>query len=193
MHHKNNPDAYARPVFSFGNKLKRFTWQIVWTLFCSWTPIPLHSWRVFVLRCFGAKIGKSNFIYPTCKIWAPWLLSTEDVVTIASGVTIYNPGGVYIGHHSIISQEAFLCSATHDYNSPDFTYIKKAIMLEAYVWICAKATILPGVRCFEGAVLGATSTATKDLDAWMVYAGNPAIALKIRHNFHLKKKELQSQ
>jgi putative colanic acid biosynthesis acetyltransferase WcaF len=182
-HNFTNSDAYTRPVFSFRNKLNRLLWAIAWALFCRWTPAPLHFWRIFILRLFGAQIGKTNFVYPSCKIWAPWLLITKEVVTIGPGVEIYNPNGVTLGHHTILSQDAYLCGATHDYNTLEFTYIRKSINTEAYVWICAKAIVLPGVNCKEGSVLGAGSVASKDLDAWTVYAGNPAMALKKRSQF----------
>lgn len=179
-------DEYLRPAFSLRNKVKRLIWQISWFWICRWTPKPLHKWRCFVLRFFGAKIGKSNFIYPDCKIWAPWLLETEDVVTIGSGAEIYNPGMVYLGHHTIISQGAYLCGATHDYNSKEFTYLKKKIITESYVWICARAVVLPGVVCKEGSVLGASSITNKNLSSWSIYAGNPAVFIKSRVNFTIK-------
>ncbi len=182
-HNKNDVDAYKRPIFSVFNKVKRLIWKASWLLLCSWTPAPFHTWRVIVLRAFGAKIGKSNFIYPTCKIWSPWLLTTEDVVTIGPGVELYNPERIFLGHHSILSQDAYLCCATHDYNSIKFTYLKKEIVIEAYVWICAKAVVLPGVHCFEGSVLGASSITSKNLETWSVYAGNPSKFIKKRNDF----------
>lgn len=184
-----NSDAYIQPVFPLGNKIRRLFWMVVWRLFCSWTPIPMHSWRIFVLKLFGAKIGKNNFIYPSCKIWAPWLLETQDVVTIGGNVEIYNPGKVRLEHHAIISQYAYLCGATHDYNSPDFQYISKEIILKPYAWVCAKAIVLSGVTCEEGSVLGAGSTTSKNLLPWTVYAGNPACPVKERRNF-LKELEM---
>jgi putative colanic acid biosynthesis acetyltransferase WcaF len=102
------------------------------------------------------------------------------VVTIGRGAEIYNPGGVRLAHHTIISQDAYLCGATHDYNSRDFTYVKRLIESEPYAWVCARAIVLPGVRLGEGAVLGAGSVATRSLEAWTVYAGNPARAVRPR-------------
>ena len=184
------PDAYVQPSFSFLNRLRRYFWNFAWFVLCRWTPKPMHGWRAYILRLFGAKIGKSNFIYPDCKIWAPWFLETQDVVTIGPGVEIYNPGGVYLDHHSILSQGAYICGATHDYNTIDFTYIKKRIRIEAYVWICAKAVILPGVHCKEGSVLGAASVTSGSLEPWTVYAGNPAKVVKQRTNFLEKVGEI---
>ncbi len=182
-HNSNSADAYKRPIFSTYNKIRRLFWQISWLFLCRWTPAPLHAWRVVVLRLFGATIGKTNFIYPSCKIWAPWLLETEDVVTIAPGVEIYNPGGVFLGHHAILSQDAYICGATHDYNSIDFTYLMQKIVIDPYVWVCAKAIVLPGIHCGEGSVLAAGAIATKNMDTWMVYGGNPAKPIKQRIDF----------
>jgi putative colanic acid biosynthesis acetyltransferase WcaF len=133
-----------------------------------------------VLKFFGAKLGRNNFIYPNVVIWAPWLLETGDVVTLGAGVEVYNPGGVALGHHTIISQNAFICGATHDFNTREFTYIAKKIQTDSYVWICARAVLLPGVCCGEGSVLGAAAVASRDLEPWTVYAGNPALPVKLR-------------
>jgi len=179
-HNPDNPDPLLRPSFSFGDKVKRLVWSVAWSLLCRWTPKPFHNWRSLVLRMFGGKIGNSNFIYPSCKIWAPWLLTTEDCVTIGPGVEVYNPGGVLLQDHAIVSQDAYLCGATHDYDSPEFTYIKKRITVGPYAWVCAKAIVLPGVHCKEGSVLGAAAVATRDLEPWTVYAGNPAKLVKPR-------------
>jgi putative colanic acid biosynthesis acetyltransferase WcaF len=181
-HDTNSSDPYIKPVFPFQDKLRRFFWNITWFLLCRCTPNTFHKWRVFILRSFGAIIGRQNFIYPTSKIWAPWLLVTEDVVTIGPGVELYNPGGVNIGHHAILSQDAFICGATHDYNEFAFTYIKKEIIIKHHVWIGAKAVVLPGVICMEGSVLGAAAVTSKNMDAWTVYAGNPAKPVKKRIN-----------
>ena len=172
-----------RPSFSITDKVRRMLWNVSWLLLCRWTPKVMHSWRIMILRIFGASIGKNNFIYPDCKIWAPWLLQTEDVVAIGPGAEIYNPGGVRLEHHSIISQYAYLCGATHDYDAVEFTYVKKQIIVGPYAWVCAKAIVLPGVHCKEGSVLGAGSVTSKSLDAWTVYSGNPAKPVKPRNNF----------
>ncbi|MFT3932641.1 MAG: hypothetical protein QM726_03415 [Chitinophagaceae bacterium] len=189
-HSSNSADPYLRPPFPFVDKLRRYTWSTAWLLLCRWTPNPMHNWRRAVLKMFGAKISEKNFIYPSCKIWAPWLLQTEEVVTIGPDVEIYNPGGIRLGHHSIISQGAFICGATHDYNSADFTYIKKEIVLAPYAWICAHAVVLPGVTCGEGSVLGAAAITSRDLKPWTVYAGNPARAVAARNNFTTESKAI---
>ena len=61
----------------------------------------------------------------------------------------------------------------------------KAIRTEPQVWICARAIVLPGVHCQAGSVLGAGSVATRDLEEWTVYAGNPAKAVRQRSHFEM--------
>ncbi len=174
QHVPDHPDPLMRPHQSFASKMRRALWGVAWTLLCRATPNPMHRWRCFVLRCFGAKLGKNNFIYPSARIWAPWLLETGDVATIAQGVHVYNVGGVFIGHHAIISEDVFLCGATHDHQDPEFPLVSRRIEIQPHAWICARAVLLPGVTCGEGSVLGAAAVATKPLDAWTVHAGNPA-------------------
>ena len=108
------------------------------------------------------------------------MLETDDVVTLAAGTDIYNVGGIRLGHHAIVSQGAFLCGATHDFDSEKFELVSKPIEVGARAWICARAVVLPGVTCHEGSVLGAASVASRDLEAWTVYAGNPARRIRTR-------------
>ncbi|TDQ09996.1 LbetaH domain-containing protein [Pedobacter metabolipauper] len=176
-------NAYVQPVFTTGDKIKRLIWQITWLVLCRYTPAPLYFWRNFILRLFGARLGKKNHIYPSCKIWAPWLLETDDHAAIGPGAEVYNPGGVYLGKHAILSQDSYLCGATHDYDSANFTYIKREIRVEAYAWICAKAIVLPGIHCKTGSVLAAGAVLSKNMEEWTIYGGNPAVKLKIRVNF----------
>lgn len=183
MHDPESADPLQRPSFSLKDKLARLVWNVVQATLFRLSPTPLHGWRSALLRLFGAKIGASNFIYPTAKIWSPKLLETGDVVTLGPGVEVYNPGGISLGHHTIISQNAFLCGATHDFNSFDFDYIKKPIRTGPYAWVCARAIVLPGVEMKEGSVLGAGAVTSRSLDAWTVYAGNPAKAVRPRKRF----------
>lgn len=175
-----NADPYLRPAFPRGNQIKRLVWGTVWLLLYRPSPRPLHAWRAMLLRMFGATMGPNCHFYPGAKIWAPWNLVCADQVTAANGAELYNPAPMHFGSHAIVSQDAFLCGATHDYNSPAFPLLAYEMRFGAYSWICARASVAPGVNVGEGAVLGMSSVATRSLDAWTIYAGNPAVALKAR-------------
>jgi len=176
-------DPYLRPAFSLQDRLRRLNWNLCWAIFYRTSPRPLHSWRAFLLRLFGAKIGPDCHFYPRSKVWAPWNLICANQVTAGDGVEIYNPAPVTLGSHAILSQEAYLCGATHDYDDPAFPLIAYATTIGAYAWVCARASVAPGVNIGEGAVLGLGSVATRNLDPWTVYAGVPAVKVKERRQF----------
>ncbi len=176
----NIKDPYLRPAFSLANRLKRVAWNICWALLYRMSPRPLHAWRVMLLRAFGAKMGQNCHFYPGSRIWAPWNLVCADQVTAGDGVEIYNPAPMYFGSHSIVSQNAYLCGATHDCDDPAFPLLAYSTSIGAYAWVCARAVVSPGVNLGEGAVLGLASVATRDLDPWMIYAGVPAARVRER-------------
>lgn len=173
-------DPYLRPAFSLNDRLRRLVWNICWACFFRLSPRPLHSWRSFLLRSFGAKMGPNCHFYPKARVWAPWNLICADQVTAGDGAEIYNPAPVTFGSHAIVSQDAYVCAATHDYDDPAFPLVAFAMSVGAYAWICARASLAPGVHMGEGSVLGLGSVATRNLEPWTVYAGVPAVPVKER-------------
>jgi len=173
-------DPFLRPNASLGDRVARMAWGIVYALLFRPSPRPLHAWRSALLRLFGAKLGASCHIYPRARIWAPWNLVCEDVVAIADDAEIYNPATVTLRSHSTISQNAYLCGATHDCDDPAFPMISLPITIERYGWIAARASVQAGVRTGEGAVLGLGAVATRNLDAWCIYGGIPAKLIRQR-------------
>jgi putative colanic acid biosynthesis acetyltransferase WcaF len=173
-------DPYLRPSFSVPNRMGRLAWSVVWTLLYRPSPRPFHSWRAFLLRGFGAELGPNCHFYPSARVWAPWKLVCADGVTLGDGAEIYNPSLLTMGSHAIVSQQAYICGATHDYNDPAFPLISFPMSLGAYSWVCARASVSPGVNVGEGAVLALASVATRDLEPWTVYAGVPAQPVKQR-------------
>jgi putative colanic acid biosynthesis acetyltransferase WcaF len=87
---------------------------------------------------------------------------------------------VNIGSHVCISQGAMLCTGNHNYSSPGFELIARPIIIEDGVWIGAKALVGPGITAFSHSVLTAGSIATKNLDSYGIYQGNPAMLAKTR-------------
>ena len=90
---------------------------------------------------------------------------------------------IKIGEFSVISQGAYLCAGTHDFNSKNFQIQTKPILIGVRVWVCAEAFIHPGIVISDGVVVGARAVVTKSLlEAWMVYSGNPCKRIGIRVN-----------
>lgn len=166
--------------YSAREKIARVLWGIISIAFrCS--PRNFFSWRRFLLRCFGARIGKHVHFYNTSRIYFPWNLSVGDWSAVGEEAYIYNLGQVTIGSSVTISQRAHLCAGTHDYTDPTMPLLKQPITVQDNSWICADAFIGPGVEIGEGAVVGARAVAVKDVAPWTVVAGNPLRVIKQRH------------
>ena len=177
---KNN-DPYTEASFDFKNRFLRFLWNMVYIILFLPSPRSFHSWRVLLLRVFGAKIGKHCHIYPKVKIWAPWNIELGNYVGIADSVKLYSMDKIFIHDYSVISDGSYLCCGSHDYNSKNFQLITKPITIKKKTWICSEAFIHPGVTISEGCVVGARSVVTKNLDhEYKVYAGNPCKQIKDR-------------
>ena len=129
---------------------------------------------------FRASIGSGVVIKPRVTIKYPWKLVVGDHSWIGEQVWIDNLDQVTIGANVCISQGALLLCGNHDYKKPTFDLITGPIVLENGVWIGAKASLAPGVTCGSHSVLSMGSVASKDLEAWTVYQGNPAVAVRER-------------
>ena len=176
----HNTDTYLGPSFSLKNRILRVIWNGCYVILFKYSPRPFHSYRSFLLRLFGAKIGKNVHIYPKVKIWAPWNLFIEDEVGVADGVDLYSQGKIILEYRSIISQRSYLCTGTHDFNLKGHPLYTKDIIVKKYAWIAAEAFIGPGVTVGDGAVVGARSAVFKNVNAWNVVGGNPAKFIKTR-------------
>jgi putative colanic acid biosynthesis acetyltransferase WcaF len=142
-----------------------------------------HNWygvRRGILRAFGAKIASGAKIRPTVKIEIPWNLDIGENCLIGDYAILYALGTITIGDRSVISQYAHLCAGTHDYSSRVFQLLRPPIVIGKDCWIATDAYVAPGVTVGDRSVLGARSSAYKNMDADMIYAGNPAKPMRKR-------------
>lgn len=176
--------GFVGPTFSLSNRLRRAAWQLSWLLLARWTPPPLHRWRIGVLRAFGAEVDWSAYVYPNVTVWAPWNLHMARHATLGPGATVYNIAPVRIDEKAVISQQAHLCTGTHDHRDPAFPLYARPIRIGRRAWVCASAFVGPGVQVGEGAVLAACGVTFKALAPWTVYLGNPAVVHGQRPEIH---------
>jgi len=138
------------------------------------------SVRSAILRLFGAKIGKQMYMKPGVRVKFPWYLTVGDYCWIGEDVWIDNLAPVSIGSHVCVSQGAYLCTGNHDWSKPNLKLFTRPITLERGCWVGARTLVGPGVTVKEGAILTAGGVATKDLQAFGIYSGNPAVFVKRR-------------
>jgi putative colanic acid biosynthesis acetyltransferase WcaF len=171
---------YDNSWYKPGNPVKRGAWYCVNALFFKASFFPFSSLKVSLLKIFGAKAGKNVAIKPCVNIKYPWFLSIGNNVWIGENVWIDNLGKVIIGDNVCLSQGSLLLSGNHDYTKPGFDLLIKEIILEEGVWIGARSIVCGGVICKSHSVLTAGSVATKTLEPYSIYKGNPAVKVRDR-------------
>jgi putative colanic acid biosynthesis acetyltransferase WcaF len=157
-----------------GNALKRLLWFYLNALFLKTSIIPGSGFKVFLLRLFGADIGSNVTIKPGVNVKYPWHLTIGSSTWIGENVWIDCLVPVTIGNNVCLSQGAVLLTGNHNYKKTSFDLITAGFTLEDGVWIGAGAIINPGVTAASHAVLTTGSVATKNLEAYSIYQGNPA-------------------
>lgn len=163
-----------------GIRFKIAFWILIKTVFID-TNIPYPSkLKVFILRIFGARIGKNVVIKQKVNIKYPWFLVIGNNSWIGEKVWIDNLAEVIIGENVCLSQGAYLLTGNHDFRAKTFDLIVKKITLEDGVWIGAKSVVCPGVVCKSHSVLAVNSVATQDLERYSIYQGNPATVKRKR-------------
>ena len=162
------------------SSLKRLFWYFSNLLFLQSGLFPINSLKVFLLKLFGARIGKGVVIKPVVNIKYPWNLKIGDYCWIGEKVWIDNLAFVTIGDNVCLSQACMLLTGNHNYKKNTFDLMIGEIILEEGVWIGAHSIVSPGVNAFSHAVLAVNSVATKDLEAYSIYQGNPALKVKDR-------------
>jgi putative colanic acid biosynthesis acetyltransferase WcaF len=163
------------------NKLARLCWNVFYAFFFRLFGGPIFRyWRSLLLRLWGAKVGRRCAIAASAKIWAPWNLELGDYVAIASRAEVYNVANIKIGSNVTISQDSYLCTASHDISKLKKPLVFSPLSVEDSAWVTARAIILPGVTVGEGAVVAAGAVVTKDVEPWTVVGGNPAKVIKKR-------------
>ena len=160
--------------------LKKATWFLCNAIIFKTGIFPFVGFKIGLLRLYGCKAGKGIYIRPGVNIKYPWLLEIGDNSWIGENVWIDNLAKVSIGPSVCLSQGSMLLTGNHNYSSVGFDLMVKEIVLEHGVWIGAKAIVCPGVTCFSHAVLSVMSVANKNLEAYTIYSGNPAVAIKKR-------------
>ncbi len=166
--------------FNPGNRLKRLCWYFVNLFFFKTGLFPFSGLKVLILKSFGAQIGNNVNIKPSVNIKYAWNLKIGNNTWIGENVWIDNLVTIYIGSNVCISQGAFLLTGNHNYKKETFDLIVKEIRLEDGVWIGAKCTVCPGVICKSHSILTVQSTATKDMEPYSIYQGNPAVFIRKR-------------
>lgn len=172
--HRVAPGSRGRPAV-----VCQLWWIVQATLFRC-TPTVMNGWRIFLLRAFGAKIGKGVRIRASARILFPWKLTIGDYSWIGNGADINNWAPLHIGRSVCISQHAFISTGSHSIWTPGFDIVEGPIRIEDEVWIAVRAIVMPGVTLRRGTILSVGSVAHKSTKENTIYLGNPAVPVAER-------------
>lgn len=167
-------------TYKAGPKIKVLLWFFVnYYIFDTAFPWP-YALKRHLLIMFGANIGKGVVIKPKIRIKNPWRLSVGNHCWLGESIWIDNLQDVVIGNNVIISQGVMLLTGNHDYTVRSLPYRLDKIVVEDGAWIGAQSVVCPGVVCESHSILTVGSVATKRLDSWSIYSGNPAVFIRNR-------------
>ena len=155
-------------------------WWVVYAILFRPSPQVMYGWRRFLLRSFGAKIGRDVIIRPSAQITYPWKVSIGDFSWIGDDVVLYSLGDISIGSNAVISQRCYICTGSHDYRSEKFDIYAQKITIGSECWLATDVYVAPSVNIGDGTVVGARSSVFKDLPANKVCMGTPAKPIKDR-------------
>ena len=168
------------PNFRKRNPVVVQLWWLVQASLFRCSPQFLYGWRRFLLRSFGAKIGKNVLIRPTVRVQFPWNLTIGDWSWIGDDVVLYNLGQIRIEEHVVISQRSYICAGSHNWKRVDFAIIAPPVSIRREAWVATDCFVGPGVTIGEGAVIGARSSVLRDIPPGMICFGSPAVPIRAR-------------
>lgn len=163
-----------------GSFVKRAVWMLLGQPIFASAWLPSSSWRVKLLRAFGARAGKGIVIKPRVTVKYPWHLELADNCWIGEQVWIDNLTAVRIGSNACVSQGAYLCTGNHDWSDPRFGLRIAPIQICEGAWAGAKSVLTPGSVLGRYAIAAAGAVIVGSVPDFHIYAGNPAVYVKTR-------------
>ncbi len=163
----------AATKYTHAEQLRRVLWSLGrWLLILS--PRPCFAWRRWVLRLFGARLGRHVNVYASTNFCMPWNVTVGDWTAIGENVLLYSLGKVTIGANVTISYRSHICAGTHDFSDAALPLVRPPVTIEEGAWIGTEAFVGPGVTIGQGAIVGARAVIIQDVAPFDIVAGNPA-------------------
>lgn len=154
-------------------KIKLQLWRCVDFLLFKTSLNILSPWRVFLLKCFGAKIGKGCYISPRSTIFIPWNIEIGNFVSIDDYAYIKPRTKITIKDYVSIANFVHIIPGGHNVKSRHFDSDLAPITIENGAFIGADSYIGKGVHIGQFAVIGARSVVLKDIPENSIAFGSP--------------------
>lgn len=143
--------------------------------------VPSHRVRLFFYRrVMGFKIGQHSYVFMDAWFYCKEGMNIGHHTVVNEKCRLDSRGGLEIGSNVSISPEVCVLTADHDPQSRDFAARTSPVRIEDYAFIGTRAIILRGVTVGRGAVVAAGAVVTKDVPAFSIVAGSPAVRIGMR-------------
>lgn len=136
--------------------------------------VPCHFFRLFVYSLAGIKISKGSRIHIGARFFYPANIKIGKGSIIGDNAFLDGRDRLTIGDHVDIASSVAIYNSEHDINSEDFHAVNEPVEIGDFVFIGARAIILPGVKIGKGAVVAAGAVVTKDVSEYAIVGGVPA-------------------
>ncbi len=170
------------PLVSFKNYLIR-----EWLMY-----VPFHFFRKLIFKASLAKVGKNTNFLMGIEFRNPKNITIGSNTVVNKNVLLDGRGGkLIIGNNVDIAQETNIWTLEHDVHSDTHKDSGANVIINDFVWIASRVTILPGVTIGKGAVVAANSVVTKDVGEMTIVGGIPAKKIgerksKLTYNLNYK-------
>ncbi|MBQ0007158.1 MAG: galactoside O-acetyltransferase [bacterium] len=136
-----------------------------------------EEWTNLMHEIFKGRIGEGSRVMSPLTAVRPHEVTIGKDCIIMNGCLMMSAGGITIEDGAMIAANCQLISNNHDpYERCVITC--KPVQIKKGAWIGAGSTILPGVTVGKYAIVGASSTVTKDIPDYAVAVGSPAKVIK---------------
>lgn len=143
--------------------------------------IPSHLFRLVIYRLAGVKIGKGSRIHMWARFYNTKQITVGEDTVIGDHAFLDGRAALTIGNHCNIASQVLIYNSQHDIDAEDFHATDGPVVVEDYVFIGPRVTILPNVTIGKGAVVAAGAVVTKDVAPFTVVGGIPAQFIRERN------------
>ncbi len=156
--------------------LKRFLYGFFFYLFNHlFMRVPFFLFRHTCIRRVVSGFGRQSSVLMGLEVRKPANIFIGNHVVINRNVLLDGRGGrIVIGNNADIAQETNIWTLGHNVHDDFHGDSGGDVIIEDYVWIASRATILPGVTIGRGAVVAANAVVTKNVPSMAIVGGIPA-------------------
>ncbi len=173
-------DKYGQPlpvpalIPKISNRIFALAEELILWFIHVFSQLPSYTWRNFLYRLIGIKIGKGSLIHFGATLYTLGKIKIGADTFIGEKATLDGRGDLEIGNHVDIASQVMIFTSQHQINHPLFIAENKSVKIADYVFIGPGVIILPGVKIGKGAVVAAGAVVNKDVPDQTVVAGVPA-------------------